>query len=262
MIAVPTVRTIFRTYELPSGPDVLQVEVIGHQWWWEFRYPQLGLTTANELHVPVGKTVGLRMVTQDVIHSFWIPALAGKRDVFANRTTTLWFKAEEAGDYPGQCAEFCGIEHARMAFQVVAQAPADFEGYVSRMKASAPPAPPVVDSTAKPAAAVAGQLATASMGATTPASAEPDTMPGSQLFMMKGCIGCHSLNATKPMGIGPNLAGIGTRLYIAAGWLKNTDENLGHWIQHPQQIKTGVLMPDLGVTDSEAQALVAYLRQH
>ncbi len=97
MIAVPTVRTIFRTYEIPKGDGVLQVEVIGHQWWWEFRYPELGLTTANELHVPVGRTVALKMVTQDVLHSFWIPALAAKRDVFANRSTTLWFKAEQAG---------------------------------------------------------------------------------------------------------------------------------------------------------------------
>lgn len=263
VIAVPTVKTIFRTYEIPKGDDVLQVEVLGHQWWWEFRYPQLGLTTANELHVPVGKTVALKMVTQDVLHSFWIPQLAAKRDVFPNRTTTLWFKAEEPGDYPGQCAEFCGIQHGRMAFQVIAQSPDDFAGYVSRMQASgAPPAPaaPATDSTGTPAAAAPG-VTTATLAATAP-QAGADTTAGAQLFMMKGCIGCHSLNATKPMGIGPNLAGIGTRLYIAAGWLKNTDENLAKWVSHPQEVKHGVLMPDLGVTDAEAQSLVAYLRQH
>lgn len=267
MIAVPTVRTIFRTYEIPKGDGVLQVEVIGHQWWWEFRYPQLGLTTANELHVPVGKTVSLKMVTQDVLHSFWIPQLAAKRDIFSNRSTTLWFKAEEAGDYPGQCAEFCGIQHGRMAFQVIAESPAEFDVYVGRMQATAvpaapaAPAAPTVDSTtaAKPTAA-ATSLNTTTLAATV--SADPDTVAGSQLFMMKGCIGCHSLNATVPMGIGPNLAGIGQRRFIAAGWLENTDANLAKWIQHPQTVKHGVLMPDLGVTDAEAQSLVAYLRQH
>ena len=265
MIAVPTVRTIFRTYEIPTGADVLQVEVIGHQWWWEFRYPQLGLTTANELHVPVGRTVALKMITQDVLHSFWIPQLAGKRDVFPNRSTTLWFKAEEAGDYPGQCAEFCGIQHGRMAFQVIAQTTDEFAGYVSRMEATgavspAAPAAPPADSTAAKPAAAAPALTTTTLAATAPAA--PDTAAGAQLFMMKGCIGCHSLNATKPMGIGPNLAGIGQRLYIAAGWLKNTDANLANWIQHPQTVKHGVLMPDLGVTPAEAQSLVVYLRQH
>jgi cytochrome c oxidase subunit 2 len=234
MIAVPTVRTIFRTYEVPRGDGVLQVEVIGHQWWWEFRYPELGLTTANELHVPVGRTVALKMVTQDVLHSFWIPQLAAKRDIFSNRSTTLWFKAEEAGDYPGQCAEFCGLEHARMAFQVIAVAPEAFDGYIARLQSSG----------ARAAAAV------------------PDTTAGAQLFMMKGCIGCHSLDATKPMGIGPNLAGIGSRRYIAAGWLEDTDANLARWIQHPQSVKPGVVMPELGLTDAEAQVLVAYLRQH
>jgi cytochrome c oxidase subunit 2 len=233
MIAVPTVRTIFRTYEIPKGDGVLRVEVIGHQWWWEFRYPELGLTTANELHVPVGRTVALKMVTQDVLHSFWIPQLAAKRDIFNNRSTTLWFKAAEAGDYPGQCAEFCGLEHGRMAFQVIAQASDDFDLYVGRMQAT---------------------------GGPVAATAVADT--GAQLFMMKGCIGCHSLDATKPMGIGPNLAGIGRRRYIAAGWLEDTDANLAKWIQHPQGVKPGVMMPELGVTEAEALALVAFLRQH
>ena len=253
MIAVPTVRTIFRTYEIPKGDGVLRVEVIGHQWWWEFRYPELGLTTANELHVPVGRTVALKMVTQDVLHSFWIPQLAAKRDIFNNRSTTLWFKAEEAGDYPGQCAEFCGLEHARMAFQVIAEAPDAFDSYVSRMQATGVRAPePVVGSTVSETPVRVAAMVQADL----------DTLIGAQLFMSKGCVGCHSLDATKPMGIGPNLAGIGTRRYIAAGWLEDTDANLSRWIQDPQVMKPGVMMPDLGVTEAEAQALVAYLRQH
>jgi cytochrome c oxidase subunit 2 len=253
MIAVPTVRTIFRTYEIPKGDGVLQVEVIGHQWWWEFRYPELGLTTANELHVPVGRTVALKMVTQDVLHSFWIPQLAAKRDIFNNRSTTLWFKAQEAGDYPGQCAEFCGLEHGRMAFQVIAEAPEAFDSYVSRMQATGVRA-------AEPVVGAAVSVTPVRVAAMVQTG--PDTAVGAQLFMTKGCVGCHSLDATKPMGIGPNLAGIGQRRYIAAGWLEDTDANLARWIQHPQAVKPGVVMPELGLTDAEAQALVAYLRQH
>jgi len=255
-LAVPTVKTIFRTYEVPKG-DALQVEVIGHQWWWEFRYPQYGLVTANELHVPTGRTVSLRMITQDVLHSFWLPQLAAKRDVFQQRTSTLWFRTEKEGLYPGQCTEFCGIQHGRMAFQVMAQSPAGFEQYIASLKASAPPPAAAPADSTKPTA-VAGTTTT-TLGATTIVA---DSTQGAQLFMMKGCIGCHSLDATKPMGVGPNLAGIGTRKYIAAGWLENTDQNLARWIQHPQDVKHGVIMPNLGLTDAEAQTLAAYLRQH
>jgi cytochrome c oxidase subunit 2 len=266
-LAVPTVKTIFRTYEVPADGNELQVDVIGHQWWWEFRYPQYGLVTANELHVPTGRTVSLRMVTQDVLHSFWLPQFAAKRDVFQNRTNTLWFKAETAGEYPGACAEFCGIQHGRMDFIVIADEPTAFEAYLGRLKASAPlaagapaPADSVPADTAAGPTAQAGGTTTTTLGAATPALA--DTTEGAQLFLQKGCIGCHSLDATKPMGVGPNLAGVGTRTKIAAGWLENTDANLQKWIQHPQEVKTGVLMPNLGLTDAEAQALVAYLRQH
>jgi cytochrome c oxidase subunit 2 len=265
-LAVPTVKTIFKTYEIPNTGDELQVDVIGHQWWWEFRYPQYGLITANELHVPVGRTVSLRMVTQDVLHSFWLPQFAAKRDVFQNRTNTLWFKAETEGEYPGACAEFCGIQHGRMDFIVMADSPQAFDAYLARLKASAPLAsgappaadPAAADSVAKPTAQAG--TTTTTLGAATPAIA--DTTAGAQLFLQKGCIGCHSLDATKQMGVGPNLAGVGTRTKIAAGWLENTDANLQKWIQYPQTVKEGVLMPNLGLTDAEAQALVAYLRQH
>ena len=156
-IAVPTVRGIFETNAIPKG-DILTIEVVGHQWWWEFRYPDLKLTTANEVHIPVGQTVSFRMSTADVIHSFWPPRFAGKRDVFPNRQTRLWFKAEQAGEYPGQCAEFCGIEHARMAFRVRAQTPEEFQAWVAHMQTLG----------AKPAAAGAApadSVRTASAGA-------------------------------------------------------------------------------------------------
>jgi cytochrome c oxidase subunit II len=266
-IAVPTVKAIFQTNASP-GKDALVIEVVGHQWWWEFRYPEFNLTTANELHVPVGRTIALRMGSNDVIHSFWVPQFAAKRDVFANRETRLWFKAEVTGEYPAQCAEFCGIQHARMAYRIKAQKPEEFQAWVAHMQTLGPP--PAAGT--KPAAAAPSDsgVRSASVGATVqqpgpPAGSQnPQYASGEKLFTAKGCVGCHSLQAVNaPKGmVGPNLANVGARSYIAAGTLKNTDENLAHWIRDPQGIKKGVLMPNLGVTAAEAQALVAFLRAH
>jgi cytochrome c oxidase subunit 2 len=257
MIAVPTVRTIFKSYELPTGPDVVEVEVIGHQWWWEFRYPKEGLVTAGELHVPVGRPVALRMTTADVLHSFWVPQFAAKRDVFPGRNTVLYFRAEVPGNFSGQCAEFCGVQHGRMAYRVVAQPEAEFEAYLEELRATGAPKAPVA------ATAPADTAAKATASSTAPAApADSLAAVGEKLFTSKGCIGCHSLDATKPVGIGPNLAKIGSRSYIAAGTLPNTDDNLAHWISDPQSIKHGVLMPNLGIKPDEAKALVAFLRTH
>ena len=238
-IAVPTVKAIFQTSATP-GKDALTIEVVGHQWWWEFRYPEFNLTTANEMHVPTGRMVSLRMGSNDVIHSFWVPQFAAKRDVFANRETRMWFTAQVEGDYPGQCAEFCGIQHGRMAHRIKAQKPEEFQAWVAHMQTLS----------GKPGGAAPG--------------GKQQYAEGEKLFTGKGCIACHSfaaVNAPKGM-VGPNLANIGSRSYIAAGTLKNTDENLARWIRDPQGIKKGVLMPNLGVTDAEAKALVAYLRAH
>jgi cytochrome c oxidase subunit 2 len=236
-IAVPTVKAIFQTNATPEK-DALTIEVVGHQWWWEFRYPEYNLTTANEMHIPVGRTVSLRMGSADVIHSFWVPQFAAKRDVFANRETRMWFKAEVDGDYPGQCGEFCGIQHGRMAHRIRAQKPEEFQAWVARMQTFGPK--------------------------WAPTSPGPEYAAGEKLWTSKGCLACHSLNAVDaPKGmVGPNLANVGARTYIAAGSLKNTDENLARWIRDPHQIKKGVLMPNLGVTEDEARALVAYLRAH
>jgi cytochrome c oxidase subunit II len=275
-IAVPTVRGIFQTSATPTG-DVLRVDIVGHQWWWEFRYPDLNLTTANELHIPVGQTVSLHLGSADVVHSFWPPRFAGKRDVFPNRETRLWFKAEQKGEYSGQCAEFCGIQHGRMAFHVEAQTPEEFQAWVAHMQtlgakpaAAARPADSVHTASAGANIQRAAQAKGAPQAASTPDSGaaaapkDPAYAAGEKLFLTKGCVGCHSLNAVNaPKGmVGPNLANVGARTYIAAGTLKNTDENLAHWIRDPQGIKKGVLMPNLGVTADEARSLVAFLRAH
>jgi cytochrome c oxidase subunit 2 len=273
-IAVPTVRGIFQTNEVPTG-DVLRVQVVGHQWWWEFRYPDLHLTTANEIHIPVGQTVSLHMGTADVVHSFWPPRFAGKRDVFPNRETRLWFQAKVAGEYPGQCAEFCGIQHGRMAFRVKAQTPEEFQAWVAHMQTLRPkPAAAASVPSDSVRTASAGAIAQAQGKAPAKAPADSTAAPaapqdpayaaGEKLFTAKGCVGCHSLVAVDaPQGmIGPNLANVGARSYIGAGSFKNTDETLARWIQNPQAMKQGVLMPNLGVKPDEAKLLVAFLRAH
>lgn len=272
VVAVPTVKTIFSTAKVPTvspdGQGPLKVEVIGHQWWWEFRYPELGITTANELHVPVGRTIDLRMKSFDVIHSFWIPQFAGKRDIFPNRETRLWFTATTAGAYPGACAEFCGLQHGRMDFYVMADTPDDFATWKNNRLADTAMAPtglpkpaPAPDTTAKPAGATPTVVAAAPAAA--PAEAvSADVAEGMKLFQTKGCIGCHTASAMSPMKgmMGPNLSGIGSRKMIAAGWLPNTDENLKRWLHDPQAVKQGVTMVVPKMTDAEVNALVAYLR--
>jgi cytochrome c oxidase subunit 2 len=259
VVAVPTVRTIFETAEIPAataeGGEPLTVEVVGHQWWWEFRYPSLGITTANELHVPVGRTIDLRMKTVDVLHSFWIPQFAGKRDVFPNRETRLWFTAREAGEFPGACAEFCGLQHGRMLFYVMAADPGTFDAWVTARQA---------DSNAVAMRNVMQPAAPDTAAGALPE--DPQVAEGRRLFATKGCVGCHALGSVgaPPVAMGPSLAGIATRKMIGAGWLLNTDDNLAHWIQNPDQFKEGTLMgpamANARITDAEARALVAFLR--
>jgi cytochrome c oxidase subunit II len=269
-VAVPTVQTIFKTAEIPvataEGGEPLKVEVTGHQWWWEFHYPELGIRTANELHVPVGRTIDLRMKTVDVLHAFWIPQFAGKRDVFPNRETRIWFTAKASGAYPGACAEFCGIQHGKMLFYVMATAPADFEAWVAKRQTDTlplvppPPPPPMVDSTAL--AAVGPMVADSVVPTMLAQAVDPKALEGEKLFTAKGCVGCHAVKAvnTPKVAVGPNLAGIGSRKMIAAGWMANDDANLKRWIMDPQGVKVGVKMPNLPMTDAEGDALVAYLR--
>ncbi len=270
-IAVPTVKGIFDTNHTPPG--ALKIEVIGHQWWWEFRYPDAGVTTANEMYIPAGRTVEVLINSGDVVHSFWPPRFSGKRDVFPGRETRLWWKADSTGLFPGQCAEYCGIQHARMAFHIRSVTQGDFDGWISHMKTLGPkqaaaPAPAKPGDSLKTASAGGNARVAQESGAQRDSAASPaqgaDYAQGEKLFMAKGCVGCHSLQAVgAPKGlIGPNLANVGARSHLAAGWLPNTDENLERWIREPQTVKKGVLMPNLGVTVDEARALRTYLRAH
>ena len=257
VIAVPTVRAIFSTAAVPTvspdGQPPLKVEVIGHQWFWEFRYPELGITTANELHVPINRAVDLRMKSVDVIHAFWVPQFAGKRDIFPNRETRLWFIADVTGSFPGACAEFCGTEHGRMDFYLMVDSAAAFTAWVDHRHA---------DSTMTNTGAAKNPADSMAL-----VSTDAKVEQGRKLFTTKTCTVCHSLSSMNPMKgqVGPNLAGIGTRKMIGAGWLPNTDENLKDWIMHTQKYKPDVIMnsrksPLPPISDDEAMALVAYLR--
>src|SRR2546426_7375007 len=186
-VAVPTVRTIFATAgEAPA--DALKVEVIGHQWWWEFKYLDLGLTTANELHVPSGKPVRIAITSADVIHSFWIPPFGGKRDAIPGHTNYIAFRADSTGDYSGQCAEFCGASHANMRLRVIVDSDSGF-----------------------------GAWAQAQLG---PAATPPQrslAAQGKTVYGRSACIGCHTIQGASGGVIGPNLTHIASRATIASG---------------------------------------------
>jgi cytochrome c oxidase subunit 2 len=231
-LAVPTIRVIFRSTG-EAAPGALRVEVIGHQWWWEFRYPELGITTANEMRVPVGRPVALEMTTADVIHSFWVPRLAGKRDVIAGRVNRLAFTPESVGTFLGQCAEYCGESHANMRVRVMVETDAVFQAWAAREGAA--PAP--LDS----------------------ASA---AWRGRQVFARSACIGCHTMEDVPAARaqIGPNLSHVGGRTTIAAGLFPNDTDHLRRWVANAPAMKPGALMPPMVLSDEDLDAIVAYLQ--
>ena len=237
-IGVPTMLTLWRIDRPPPRSDV-RVEVIGHQWWWEFRYPDLGITTANELHLPVGKTADLRLRSDDVLHSFWFPRVAGKRDLVPGTENMLWFTPDSVGVYPGQCAEFCGTSHALMGMRLFVDTPEEFERWAANE------ASPQVEETEEPA----------------PSAADPMVAAGREVFFgAGGCISCHAIQGTVAAGIvGPDLTHVGNRSTIAAGVLENTPENLVRWINEPDEVKPGNLRLDMGLSDEQARQVAAYL---
>ncbi|MSQ40544.1 MAG: cytochrome c oxidase subunit II [Dehalococcoidia bacterium] len=245
VVAVPAISVLF---ELDTPPaDAMEVNVIGHQWWWEFEYPEqpgilTAIVTANELHIPVGKPVKFTMTSTDVIHSFWVPKLAGKQDIIPTRKIVMWFQADRAspeGGFYGQCAEFCGLSHANMRLRVIAEAPDQFEQWVKGQQTPS-----------KPAVELAGLAAE---GANLFANV---SFEGGQR-----CVFCHTVQGQAIQGkVGPNLTHVGSRGLIAAGILDNTSEDLGTWLQNPPGVKPGAKMPNLLLTDDQIEKLVAYLQ--
>ena len=213
-----------------KGTTDLTVRVVGHQWFWEVRYPQSGAVTANEIHIPVRTRVALQVTTDDVIHSLWVPRLNRKIDMVPGRRNEILLYADQPGLYRGQCSEFCGLQHAHMAFLVYAEPRVTFDAWLEN-------------------AAAAARRPTGT-----------DEQRGAKLFLGEACAGCHTIRGTEAIGdIGPDLTHVAGRSTIAAVALPNTPESLAAWIRDPQHVKPGTKMPDLGLSDAEIGALVAYL---
>lgn len=233
VLTLITGRTIYIVHAAPQPPDALRVRVIGHQWWWEFRYPSLGIVTANELHVPVSdpahpRPTFLTLESADVAHSFWVPRLAGKTDVIPNRRNEMWLDPHRAGTYLGQCGEFCGSEHALMLIRVVAQPPAQFAQWVAAQQ--------------------------------RPATRDPGAAAGRDLFLHTACVNCHTVRGTPAAGrFGPDLTHLMSRATIGAGAALNSPAHLKVWLDDPATIKPDVLMPAMNLSPADLNQVVAYL---
>jgi cytochrome c oxidase subunit 2 len=214
-----------------AAAEQMTVKVIGHQFWWEYQYPDLGITTATDLVIPTGKVVNLELSSVDVIHSFWVPQLNGKTDAFPNHVNYTWIQANTPGIYYGQCAELCGASHANMRVVVIAKTPEEFDQWVKGQQAPA----------AEPTDALAQQ--------------------GQLVFSAGACIGCHAIAGTAANGkTGPDLTHMGSRTSIAGGMLTNTEGNMRRWLANPPALKPGSIMPNLNLTRTEIDALTAYLQ--
>ena len=221
-----TVRAVGE--ETAVAPNALPVTVIGHQWWWEFRYPTLGVVTANELHVPVGRSIDFTLESADVVHSFWLPLLGGKEQLIPGQKNRWTFTVDKAGSYDGACSEYCGGAHAWMRLTLVADTPAQFEAWA---KAQAAPA--------------------ASTGASAKAL---------RVFTQNACSQCHAIRGTTASGaVAPDLTHVGSRTTLGGGVLANNAGDMARWLENPQAVKPGVLMPDLHLSADDLSTLTAYL---
>ena len=234
VLMIVSFRTGSAIQTLAQAPEPLQIKVTGRQWWWEIEYqdtvPSNNVTTANELRLPAGRPIKLILQSTDVIHSFWIPNLHGKKDLIPNYPTVFYFQADKAGTYWGQCAEFCGYQHAKMRFIVTVESPEDFARWLSAQRQ--PAQQPATDRQKR----------------------------GREVFLTATCTQCHTVQGTLAGGrVGPNLTHIASRSHIAAGSLPKTREHLQNWVTDPQKIKPGIRMPMTNFAPEDLEALVDYL---
>jgi cytochrome c oxidase subunit 2 len=242
VLVLVSARTLWEVNVPPppphAGDNTLFVTVVGRQWWWEYTYDhyngrQLGFTTANELHIPAGsegvaRPVYLTLKSADVCHSFWVPRLAGKTDCIPGRINSMWFQTDKPGLYLGQCAEYCGTQHANMLIRVIVDSPSDFESWLEHER--------------------------------QPAADNPVVAAGRSAFLAQSCINCHRVRGTAAQGTyAPDLTHLMSRKTLASGMIENTPDNLGRWVTDPQPIKPGCLMPAFGLTERERNDIVAYL---
>jgi cytochrome c oxidase subunit 2 len=237
ILFLATARVIFSTERAPKPVDALDVNVIGHQFWWEYRYPKLGIVTANELHVPVSDLnhplpTYLTMSSADTDHSFWVPRLAGKTDLIPNKVNTMWIDPEKQGLYLGQCAQYCGTQHAKMLIRVYADSPKDFAEWVARQQKQA------VEPSGQGSAAAAGKA----------------------VFQHNACISCHTIAGTVATGrFGPDLTHVASRDTIASGSVANNAANIRAFVDNPAHFKPGVLMPEMHLSNQDLDSVTAYL---
>jgi cytochrome c oxidase subunit II len=228
-----TARVIHSIQQAVPPPGTIRVTAIGHQFWWEFRYPELGVVTANELHVPVSDPARrtptfVTLLSADTDHSFWVPQLAGKTDLIPNRVNSMWIEPHETGMYVGQCAQYCGTQHAKMFLRIYVESPEQFSQWIAAEKGQAHS----VDAVAA----------------------------GREIFEKTACVNCHAISGTIADGrFGPDLTHLMSRETIAAGAAPNTHESLKLWIHNPDSIKPGSLMPAMNLTDHDLEAVTAYL---
>jgi cytochrome c oxidase subunit II len=213
-----------------AGPGDADLIVVGHQWWWEVRYPKSGVVTANEIHIPIGRKFLVRVDSADVIHSFWVPQLAPKMDMVPGQHNFVFLQADESGVYDGACSEYCGDQHAWMRFIVVAESPDDFNTWLSHQEPAAH------------------------------APVEATALAGRSLFFTQTCINCHAIGGTSAVAnAAPDLTHLATRRQLAAGVITNTPENLALWLRNPQDFKPGCKMPNFNFNDDQVSQLTAYL---
>lgn len=231
VIAVPTIATIFDLAE--RQPDSVNVTVVGRQFWWEYRYDDYGIVTANELVIPAGQPIEITLdgAEDDVIHSFWIPPLGGKQDIVPGREHRMRIEADEPGTYLGQCAEYCGLSHANMRARAVALPRGEFDAWVRDQQRPALPVP----------------------------AGNSEAAQGQALFTAKGCGGCHTVQGVSQGQVGPNLTHLFSRETFAGSMFDLSTSNLRRWLQDPPAVKPGAKMPNLGLTDDEIAQLIAYM---
>ena len=233
VLFLATARVIHALQDAPKPATAVDVTVIGHQYWWEFRYPKLGIVTANEMHIPVSDPAHptptfLKLLSADTDHSFWIPELGGKTDLIPNRINQMWMDPPRPGIYLGQCAQYCGTQHAKMLLRVWVDKPADFDAWVRAQQ----------------------QVAVQ----------DARVIAGKRVFETTACINCHAVSGTPANGrFGPDLAHLMSRTTIASGAAENTTENLRLWIKNPDAIKPGSLMPAMQLSDADLDALMRYM---
>lgn len=236
VLFISSARVVHAVQDARRPPGTIEVTAVGHQFWWEYRYPQYGFVTANELHVPVSDPAKptptfITLLSADTDHSFWIPRLAGKTDLIPNHPNSTWIDPHEPGLYLGQCAQYCGTQHAKMLLRVYVESRADFDRWVRKQQTSQ-----------------------------TVAAMSPEAVEGRRVFESTACINCHTIEGTVADGtFGPNLRHLMSRDTIASGVAPNTQANLRLWIQSPDAIKPGSLMPAMNLTDKQLNEVTAYM---